>query len=138
MPRSEDELRQSLQPAFRIAPPGQVNLYTILESELETLERGAPDSPLLPFGTFLLGAGVSFGVALATVSGPSLGLLVFLWVATLLGLINGGVLLAIWRLRRSASFGVATRIRARQPPVVEAQLASEGEVQESEQGEDHA
>jgi len=129
MTSSRNKLPDNLLPAFRIAPPGDVNFFTISESELESLEGGAPDPPLLAFGTGLLSAGVSFGIALATATSPSVGSLVFLWVATLFGVIGGSLLLVTWRQRRAKSRGVAERIRARQPPLVEAQLATEGEIE---------
>lgn len=114
--KTDHRVKQSLLPGFNIAPMDDLTLFLISEDELEQFARGTSESPLLTFGVGLLSVGCSFGAALLTVKELATPLLIFYWVATLVGLLNGTALLIIWLWKRRFSVTLAQRIRLRRPP----------------------
>lgn len=94
-----------------------LSVYEITDNELETLERGSPNSILLNFAIFLFTIGVSFLVNLLAVDIESIKLYVTFLVLTVIGILGGLILLIIWfRARRSIS-GVIKKIKGRIPSV---------------------
>lgn len=129
MHSEQANLPRKLLPGFRIAPMGDLRVYLVSEEELDALERGAPDSKLLTFGIALSSVGMSFGISLLTVQNPATPLLVFLWVATIVGAVNGLLLLLLWWRSSHDVRNLAGKIRSRMPPEGEPELIAEGAVQ---------
>jgi hypothetical protein len=119
--------QDDLKPGVRVVGMDDLCVYMISETHLEIFERGAPDSPLLVFGVGLISAGISFGVSLMTTNKPSDAILIFLWVATLVGIVNGSVMSLIWFAKRRSTVSLANRIRmGRTPSHGEAESLAEG------------
>ena len=102
-------------PAVRRARFDQLTIYEISESELDTLEKGSPDSLFLNFAIFLLSTATSFTVALLTTQVTSQATFVVLVALTVVGYIGGVFLLLLWLRDRSPVSKCARAIRDRLP-----------------------
>jgi len=61
-----DQKNTEMLPAVRRARIGWLTIYDVSESELQLLERGSPQSPLLNLATAMLSAALGILVALLT------------------------------------------------------------------------
>ncbi len=102
-------------PDLRIAPPGSLPIYMVFESELETLEHGSPDSKFLTLGVALVSAGVSFGATLLATPVAAIWLKALFIACALVGLVNGSLLIYLWRRSYQEVAKLARRIRQRMP-----------------------
>lgn len=105
-----------LLPAIRRAKLDRLDIYEISESELETLERGAPDSLFLNFAIFLLSSAISFLTALLTTNIESPRAFAVFVILTVVGLVGGAMLLALWCWFRQSKIKIFAQIRGRMPP----------------------
>jgi hypothetical protein len=99
----------------------RLTIFEVSESELDTLEKGSPDSIYFNISIFLISSALSLITALLT-STPKWPIIqtIFL-IIIIVGLIMGGILLILWiRSRCSISKCVKT-IRNRLPPEGEPQ-----------------
>lgn len=83
---------------------------------MKFLERGSPDSLFLNFAVFLLSVAVSFLIAVTTTVIESDRLFTVYIVVTVVGLVTGFVLLAIWYRNRQSVSVIVAKIRSRLPP----------------------
>ena len=111
-----DESVQSGDNNFPVIKRGSVSslsLYEITDYELDILEQGSPAGLFLNFGIFLLSVGLSFTLAVTTVSIESDRLFVFYSILSIVGISLGLVLLLLWfRFRKSTKI-VCKKIRNR-------------------------
>jgi len=115
-PSSEAAPSHALPPAIQWVPLGTLTVYHITEQELDQLEKGTPESTYFGFAVFLLSAGISFLISLATTEIKSVWLFNIFLVVSLVGLVAGVLLLVIWiRFQRSTA-GITKSIRSRKPP----------------------
>lgn len=106
----------AFDPAIRRGRIEQLTIYEISEAELEKLEEGSPASLFLNFAIALLSMAVSMLVALFTTKIESLHVFVIFVVVTVVGLVVGLVLLALWHRQHVSQTKLAELIRRRAPP----------------------
>jgi hypothetical protein len=103
-------------PAVRRARIERLDIYEISETELQILERGAPESIFLNFAIFLISISASFLVALLTIEIQSVRVFNVFIVVTVVGFTIGAVLLALWAWYRRSTTTMFAQIRRRMPP----------------------
>ena len=105
-----------LGPAIHRARLDKLSIFEISESELETLERGSPDSLFLNLAIFVLSVAISFSITLGTTTIVSVRIFCVFVIVTVVGYIAGATFgLLWWRSHRSIRT-VAKQIRNRLPP----------------------
>jgi hypothetical protein len=112
----DENSRTSIVPAIRIAPLGELRLWIISEQELNEAEQGSPSSLYLNFALLLIGSGVSFFVTLLVTEIPSVRTFTVIVVLTVVFLLVGILLFAIWYRKHRTTRSLAQRIRERMPP----------------------
>jgi hypothetical protein len=105
-----------LLPTVRRARYQQLTIYEISDSELDTLEKGSPDSLFLNFAIFLLSVAISLAVAMVTTEAKSQLTFIIFLVLTIIGFLGGAFLLILWARDRSSVSKCAKTIRDRLPP----------------------
>jgi hypothetical protein len=107
---------QAAEPVVRVAPLGELKVYTVYEHELETLSRGSTGSLFLNFALFLLPIAFTLVVTLSTTLIASDRLFEgFVIVATVTA-IAGVVLLLLWWQEHRSSANLVKEIKDRMPP----------------------
>lgn len=100
-------------PEIRRGRYGQLTIYEISESELETLAQGPPNSIYLIFAVFLLSVSVSFIISLLTISIVSDRIFTVFVVITVVGTIVGIILLSLWFKNRKSISNLIQTIKDR-------------------------
>ena len=103
-------------PEIRRVRIDRLVIYDVSEAELDTLQRGSPESLYLNFAIFLLSAAITFSVALATTTISSNRTFDVFIILTTIGYIGGTLLAILWGRNRQSLSQVIKRIRNRQPP----------------------
>jgi len=103
------------QPRIIRGRVGSLSLYEITDYELEILEKGSPNSLYLNFSIFLFSIGISFLIALLTVSIESVKLFSAFVVVTVIGLLGSLFLFLLWFRTRNSVEEVIVKIRGRIP-----------------------
>ena len=113
---SQDSTGSTLLPAIRVAPLGVLRVYPIYEEELNQFAQGSPVQLCLNFALALIASGLSFLANLLVTDIPNIKTFSVFVILSVLFLLVGTVLLAIWwKLDRSTK-NLAQRIRDRMPP----------------------
>jgi hypothetical protein len=112
-----------LDPAIHRIRLGSLRIFEISEAELESLERGSPESIFLYLGLTVLSIAVSFSVALSTTRIDSDRTFAVFVIITSVGYVAGVTFGVLWVASRRSLNGVSAKIRSRIPP---------GGIQESE------
>lgn len=110
------ETRKQLDPAIHRVRIDKIMIYDITEAELESLERGSPDSLFLNFSIAVLSIAISFSAALATTKIDSIFVFTVFVVLTVVGYLAGLVLLCLWWRTHTSVKSVAKDIRGRLIP----------------------
>jgi hypothetical protein len=93
----------------------ELTIHAVADHELDSLAHGSADSSsYLNFAIFLLSTSMSFLVTLLTAVLTSRVFTVFV-VITPVGFLNGGLLLIVWRKKRSSVWDLVEKIRSRVP-----------------------
>lgn len=101
-------------PKIRKGKVDSLTIYEISEGELETIERGSPNSTLLNFAIFLLSIATSFLVTLLTVDlKDKQNLFIVFTIITVVGFIVGLVLFVLWWRTKNDVDEVLKRIKER-------------------------
>jgi hypothetical protein len=108
------------QPEIRRARFQRLTIYELSETELDTLEKGSPDSIYLNISIALLSVAVSLTVTLVTATLSHAAFTVFV-VLVAVGYVVGVVLLLLWHNSRRSVVTCARTIRDRLPPTGVAQ-----------------
>lgn len=111
----QSDQQNTLLPAVRLAPLGELRAYMISEEELNELERGSPATLYMNFGLPLIFSGLSFLATLLATPIPSIRVFTVFVVVAVVFLLAGFILLGIWLRHRSSSKHLAKRIRERMP-----------------------
>lgn len=107
---------QPFFPAIRRARLDNLTIYEISEAELNTLEKGSPDSIYLSISIALLSAALAF-LGSALITKIESNVVMFLFIAFIVvGFVVGGVLLLLWFKSRSSVSDCVESIRRRLPP----------------------
>lgn len=104
-------------PEIRRARISQLTVYDVTDTELEVLERGAPDSLYLNFSIFLLSSALSFTVSLFTATITNANIFTVIVVFTVIGYLGGIFLLLLWKKSHTSVTKCVESIRKRLPPV---------------------
>lgn len=94
-----------------------LSVFEITDWELEIFERGAPGSTFFNFSSILLSVGFSFLACLITLTTSSNRIFTVMVVITVISLICGFVLLALWLKFGTSMSEVCKRVRARVPSI---------------------
>ena len=94
----------------------QLKIYEISEAELDTLERGSPESLFLNLGIFFLSSAASFLIALLTTKIEPDRLFYAFVIVTMIGFVAGLVLMLLWKRDRRSNSLIFAEIRRRLPP----------------------
>src|SRR4051794_22672222 len=86
---------RKLSPPVRVAPLGELRVWTVYEHELDRLAEASPASIMLNFAPFFLGAALSLLMTLLTTTLVDRTYYTFL-ILCVIGLIAGVVLLVLW------------------------------------------
>ncbi len=113
---TRDGFEQNFSPEIRRARMQTLTIYEVSESELETLERGAPDSIFLNISLFLFSCAMTSLVALLTCKFTSSVTNNGFLLAAIIGFSIGSVLFVLWCRNRKTSASVIAGIRDRLPP----------------------
>jgi hypothetical protein len=115
-----DDMQQNriakVEPVIYVAPLGELQVYPIYGHELDEFAQGSPVSLCLNFALALLASGVSFFATLLATDIPSSRTFNVFVILTVLFLLAGTVLLAIWWKLHRSTRSLAQRIRNRMPP----------------------
>ena len=83
MAKKKEDLH-AVAPVLRVAPLGQLNVYTITEDELNSLRRGSPGSLFLNIGLALAPVSFAFLITILSTSIPNLEGKIFFIAGTLI------------------------------------------------------
>lgn len=107
---------QTLLPAIRRGRVERLTIYEVSEFELDTLERGSPDSIFLNIAIALLSSAISLLVTLLTTTIESMRTFVVFVVCVVVGFVIGVILLILWWRSHSSVSDYIKTIRNRVPP----------------------
>lgn len=107
---------RQLSPAIHRARLDKLSIFEVSESELETLERGSPDSLFLNLAIFVLSVAISFSITLATTTIASTRTFNVFVIVTVVGYIAGITFGILWWRSHKSVKAVVRRIRNRMPP----------------------
>jgi len=94
----------------------RLTIFEVSDTELETLERGSPDSIYLNVAIALLAIAVSLTATLVTANFKALATFTVFVVMTAVSYVGGFVLLLLWHRSRGSVWHCARTIRNRLPP----------------------
>jgi len=107
---------QPFSPAIRRARLDNLTIYEISEAELNTLEKGSPDSIYLNISIALLSSAFAF-LGSVLITKIESNVVLFLFIALIVvGFVVGGVLLLLWYRSRSSVSDCIESIKRRLPP----------------------
>ena len=105
-----------LVPAIHRARLDKLSIFEVSESELETLERGSPDSLFLNLAIFVFSVAISFSIALSTTTITSDRVYNVFVIVTVIGYIAGITFGLLWWRSYKSVKSVVKQIRNRLPP----------------------
>jgi hypothetical protein len=103
-------------PVLRVAPLGELKVYTITEDELDALGRGSPGSVYLNFGLALVPVAVSFLITILSTDIPSQEGKIFFISGCLLFFLVGTISLILARVHHVSTRRLVEKIKNRMPP----------------------
>ncbi|MBY0522195.1 MAG: acetate uptake transporter family protein [Gemmataceae bacterium] len=113
--RRREELHQ-VAPVLRVAPLGELRIYTVTEAELDTISRGSPGSIFLNFAIGLLPLGFSFLLTLLTTRIEATVALVFFVSGCIIFFLAGIICAVLAYYYHSSTAMVIQTIKDRMPP----------------------
>jgi len=106
---------QPFLPEIRRGRFERLTIFEVADTELDTLERGSPDSIYLNVAIALLAIAVSLTATLVSAEFKPVGAFTVFVVITVVGYVAGFVLLLLWRRSRASVLHCARTIRNRLP-----------------------
>jgi hypothetical protein len=94
----------------------QLTIYEVSDNELESIERGGPESLMLNFAILFISTAISFTVTLATTSIQSMYVYTAFVVVTVVSYVAAIVLGGLWLRSYRSKKNLITTIRERRPP----------------------
>ncbi|WP_417374582.1 hypothetical protein [Gimesia maris] len=107
---------EPLEPAIQRARLDKLSIFEVSESELETLERGSPDTLFLNLAIFSLSVAISFSIALGTTTINSDRVYIAFVCSTMIGYIAATTFSFLWYFSHKSVKSVVKQIRSRMPP----------------------
>ena len=111
-----DEARAPAEPVVRYAPVGEIKIYMIQESELETLANGSSDSLFLSLALALLPTALTLLVSLLTTKIESLYTYATFVAVCAVCFILGFAFMGLWWRSRATKQRLIEQIKRRMPP----------------------
>lgn len=108
-----------LEPRIVRAPLKELTIYDVSESELESIERGGPESLFFSFAVFFISTAISLTVTLATTEIKSERLHSGFMIVTVVSYASFLVLGALWIRSLRSKKNIISCIRNRRPPTGE-------------------
>ena len=108
--------KSQLDPAIHRVRLDRLTIFEITESELESLERGSPESLFLNLGIAVLSIALSFSISLATAKIDSIKTYCFFAIVTVVGYLAAVTFGLLWWQSRRSLKKVAQEIRSRSTP----------------------
>lgn len=113
---SPNQVQTEFAPAIRRARLDNLTIYEISEGELNTIEKGSPDSIYLTISVALIASALSFLGSLVLTEIKS-NTVLFLFIAiVVVGLVVGIILLILWKRSSNSVAECVATIRRRLPP----------------------
>lgn len=116
-------------------PLGKLTVFPITEHELDSLQRGAPDSIFLTFGIAALSVSITAFLSVIALTTESTIVSIVYWIVIVVGFLAGLVLLALWNHYRGHNGQILDTVRKRKNPEGE-QIASLGLQPAKQESED--
>ena len=116
MTNKSNDKPEDLGPTIQRGRLDTLTIYDVSESELDTLERGSPDSLFLNLAIFVLSVAISFSITLATTDVSSTRLFCVFVILTVVGYLAGATFGLLWWTSHKSVKSVVKRIRERVPP----------------------
>lgn len=113
---SDNQGAQLFVPAIRRARLDKLTIYEVSEAELNTIEKGSPDSIYLTISVALLSSASSFLGAYLVTDIELVPIKLFFIVFIVVGFVVGMVLLILWLRSKSSVSECIRSIRGRLPP----------------------
>ncbi|MBW3595971.1 MAG: hypothetical protein KY475_01700 [Planctomycetes bacterium] len=105
-----------MDPAIHRVRLETLTIFEITEAELESLERGSPESLYLNLAVSVVSIAVSFSIALATTHIESIKTYCFFVIVTVVGYLAAITFSLLWWQSRRSLTKVAQEIRKRRAP----------------------
>jgi hypothetical protein len=112
----ENTAGSNIQPVIYVAPLGKLQVYPVYGHELDELSRGAPVALFLNFSLALLASGLSFLANLLATDIQSVKTFNVFVIITVVFLLAGVVLFAVWWKLHRSTRNLVQQIRDRMPP----------------------
>ena len=103
-------------PVLRVAPLGELRVYTITEDELDALGRGSPGSVYLNFALALIPVAIAFLITILSTDIPSQEGKIFFIASCVLFFLAGAICSALARVHHTSARALVERIKSRMPP----------------------
>ncbi|MBI3853173.1 MAG: hypothetical protein HY298_23225 [Verrucomicrobia bacterium] len=112
---AENENQENIGPRIVRATLDELRIYEISEAELETIERGGPESLYLNLAIFFISTAVSFTITLTTTDIKSPRLFEVFVVVTVVFYVASAILGALWIRGCRSKKKITKIIRERMP-----------------------
>lgn len=103
-------------PVLRVAPLGELKVYTITEDELDSLGRGSPGTLYLNFGLALVPVAVAFLITILSTEIPSQEGKIFFISGCILFFLVGTISLILAAVHHISTRSLVEKIKNRMPP----------------------
>jgi hypothetical protein len=103
-------------PVLRVAPLGELKVYTVTEDELETLGRGSPGSLFLNLGLALFPVAIAFLITLLSTDIRTLEGKIFFISSCIIFFLAGTVFFILAASHHVSSKTLVEKIKNRMPP----------------------
>jgi hypothetical protein len=103
-------------PVLRVAPLGELKVYTVTEDELEALGRGSPGSLFLNLGLALFPVAVAFLITLLSTDVPTVEGKIFFISSCVLFFLAGTIFFILAASHHVSSQTLVEKIKNRMPP----------------------
>ncbi len=107
--------RRRMRPVIRTAPPGELNIYSVYEYEIDQLAQGTTATLLLNFGLFFSGIFASSLTTLISAPPTNRWAFDFFAILTLISAITSLVTLCLWWRMSTATGTLVVAIKQRMP-----------------------
>jgi hypothetical protein len=113
---SKKKEEHAVAPILRVAPLGELRVYTVTEYELDALGNGSPGSLYLNFGLALVPVAVAFLITLLSTDIPTIGGKIFFISACIIFFLVGTLSFILAAKHHVSTKTLVDQIENRMPP----------------------
>lgn len=113
-PKKKDE--HAVAPLLRVAPLGELKVYTITEDELNSLGKGSPGSVYLNFGLALIPVAIAFLITILSTEIPTQEGKIFFIAGCIVFFLIGIICMILAAIHHVSTTSLVEKIKARMPP----------------------